>query len=86
MENFFEENRFRFVLFPIEYDDIWLLYKKAIASFGTAEEINLSQDFVDWSALNNNERHFSKVRWYYLLLRTASWTNTWQSASTVKSK
>jgi ribonucleoside-diphosphate reductase beta chain len=60
MEPILQENRSRFVLFPIEHDDIWLFYKKAIASFWTAEEIDLSQDLVDWSALNDNERYFIK--------------------------
>jgi ribonucleoside-diphosphate reductase beta chain len=33
------ENKNRFVLFPIEHSDIWSFYKKAEASFWTAEEI-----------------------------------------------
>jgi ribonucleoside-diphosphate reductase beta chain len=48
----------RFVLFPIQYDDIWEMYKKAEASFWTAEEIDLSQDQKDWNALSDDERHF----------------------------
>jgi len=54
------ENKNRFVLFPIEHNDIWSFYKKAEASFWTAEEIDLSQDLVDWERLNNDERHFVK--------------------------
>lgn len=51
----------RFVLFPIQHDDIWSYYKKAEASFWTAEEIDLSQDLIDWEhKLNDNERHFIK--------------------------
>lgn len=38
----------RFVLFPIQHDDIWEFYKKAEASFWTAEEIDLGQDMKDW--------------------------------------
>jgi len=53
-----KENPNRFVLFPIEYDDIWEMYKQAEASFWTAEEIDLSQDLVDWTNLNDGERHF----------------------------
>ena len=60
MEPILQENRSRFVLFPIVHDDIWLFYKKAVASFWTVEEIDLGQDLVDWAALNNNERHFIK--------------------------
>ncbi len=48
----------RFVLFPIQYGDIWEMYKKAEASFWTAEEIDLSQDISDWKNLNDGERHF----------------------------
>ena len=33
----------RFVLFPIKHDDVWEMYKKAEASFWTAEEIDLNQ-------------------------------------------
>jgi hypothetical protein len=35
-------------LFPIQHDDIWAFYKKAEASFWTAEEIDLSTDILDW--------------------------------------
>lgn len=52
------ENRDRFVLFPIQHDDIWQMYKKAEASFWTAEEIDLSPDLKDWERLNDGERHF----------------------------
>ena len=54
------DNKDRFVLFPIEHDDIWKFYKKAEASFWTAEEIDLSQDLKDWGNLNDGERHFIK--------------------------
>jgi ribonucleoside-diphosphate reductase beta chain len=54
-------NNNRFVLFPIQHDDIWAFYKKAEASFWTAEEIDLSPDLIDWEhKLNDNERHFVK--------------------------
>jgi ribonucleoside-diphosphate reductase beta chain len=49
----------RFVLFPIKHNDIWQYYKKAEASFWTAEEIDLSQDTNDWeNRLNEGEKHF----------------------------
>lgn len=49
----------RFVLFPIQQDDIWQMYKQAEASFWTAEEIDLAQDLKDWDEkLNDDERHF----------------------------
>lgn len=53
------ENKKRFVLFPIKYHEIWQMYKKAEASFWTAEEIDLSKDMYDWDhKLNDDERYF----------------------------
>ncbi len=61
LEPILEENKDRFVLFPIKHDDIWSFYKRAEASFWTAEEIDLQPDLVDWETkLNDNERHFVK--------------------------
>jgi len=57
-EPLLKKNTNRFVLFPIEYDDIWQMYKKEEASFWTAEEIDLSADIKDWENLNDGERHF----------------------------
>ncbi len=36
------------------------MYKKHEASFWTAEEIDLSNDYRDWESLNKNEQHFIK--------------------------
>lgn len=58
VEPILEENKNRFVLFPIQHHDIWEFYKKAEASFWTAEEIDLSQDLKDWARLNEGEKHF----------------------------
>ncbi|RPB29858.1 ribonucleoside-diphosphate reductase small chain A [Terfezia boudieri ATCC MYA-4762] len=53
------ENPNRFVLFPIKYHEIWQMYKKAEASFWTAEEIDLSKDLHDWNyRLNDDEKFF----------------------------
>ncbi|SCU83001.1 LAME_0C03642g1_1 [Lachancea meyersii CBS 8951] len=53
------ENKRRFVLFPIKYHEIWQAYKRAEASFWTAEEIDLSKDIHDWNnRMNENERYF----------------------------
>jgi ribonucleoside-diphosphate reductase beta chain len=61
VEPILQENKDRFVLFPIKHNDIWEMYKKAEASFWTAEEIDLSSDQTDWtSKLNDDERHFIK--------------------------
>ncbi len=60
-EPILSDNPNRFVLFPIEHDDIWSFYKKSEASFWTAEEIDLEADQVDWNTkLNDDERYFIK--------------------------
>lgn len=61
VEPILEPNNNRFVLFPIQHDDIWSFYKRAEASFWTAEEIDLSPDLVDWETkLTDDEKHFIK--------------------------
>ena len=57
-EPLLQENPHRFVLFPIQHNDIWRMYKKAEASFWTAEEIDLSANAVDWERLSTTEQHF----------------------------
>ncbi|KIY53485.1 ribonucleotide reductase [Fistulina hepatica ATCC 64428] len=58
-EPLLKESRKRFVLFPIQYHEIWQMYKKHEASFWTAEEMDLSKDLHHWnSRMNDNERHF----------------------------
>ena len=60
-EPILSENPNRFVLFPIEHNDIWEIYKRAEASFWTAEEIDLHQDASDWeNKLTEDERYFIK--------------------------
>jgi len=51
-------NSRRFVILPIQYPDIWQMYKKAEASFWTIEEVDLSRDVAHWEALKNDERYF----------------------------
>jgi len=50
----------RFVILPIQFKDIWDMYKKQEACFWTAEEIDLGQDLKDWLSLTDDERHFIK--------------------------
>ncbi|KAF9075959.1 ribonucleotide reductase [Rhodocollybia butyracea] len=58
-EPLLKESKRRFVLFPIQFNEIWQMYKKAQASFWTSEEIDLSHDLVDWNErLTVPERHF----------------------------
>ena len=59
-EKILVENPDRFVIFPIQYDDIWEFYKQHQAAFWTAEEVDLSGDIRDWEKLSDNERYFVK--------------------------
>ncbi|MEZ5037647.1 MAG: ribonucleotide-diphosphate reductase subunit beta [Chitinophagales bacterium] len=58
-EKILQEADNRFVLFPIQYPEIWNMYKTALKTFWVTEEVDLSQDLVDWNnKLNDNEKHF----------------------------
>lgn len=60
-EPILKDNPDRFVLFPIEHEDIWQMYKTQQAMIWTAEELDLASDMVDWNdKLNDNERFFIK--------------------------
>jgi ribonucleoside-diphosphate reductase beta chain len=58
LEPLLQLSKNRFVLFPIQYPEIWDFYKKAEASFWTAEEVDLAHDRKDWENLTDNERYF----------------------------
>ena len=61
IEPILQENKNRFVIFPIKHHDIWEWYKKMEASFWTAEEIDLHQDLSDWNnKLSADEKYFIK--------------------------
>nr|QYA18290.1 ribonucleoside-diphosphate reductase [Clandestinovirus] len=61
-EEILTENPDRFLLFPIQYPDVWTLYKKHQAQYWPAEEVDLSEDRRDWeNKLNDNEREFIKT-------------------------
>jgi len=55
-----QESKNRFVLFPIANQEIWSMYKKHVASFWTAEEVDLGDDHKDWARLSGKEQHFIK--------------------------
>jgi len=57
-EPLLDPNDDRFVMFPIMHSDIWEMYKKAEASFWTAEELDLAEDVQHWKTLNDSEKHF----------------------------
>jgi ribonucleotide reductase beta subunit family protein with ferritin-like domain len=50
----------RYVIFPIQHDKFWEMYKKSEANFWTTEELDLSKDMTDWKKLNDNEQKFIK--------------------------
>jgi len=60
MEKILTENPGRFVIFPIEHNDIWEFYKQHQAAFWTAEEVDLTNDIRDWENLTENEKFFIK--------------------------
>ena len=54
-----DEKGSRFSLFPLEHSDLWSMYKQHVASFWTADEIDLSADLADWhDKLTIDEKHF----------------------------
>jgi len=61
VEPILQENKDRFVIFPIKHQDIWEWYKKQEACIWTAEEIDLHTDLNDWNnKLNKDEKYFIK--------------------------
>ncbi|KAI8922622.1 ferritin-like superfamily [Entophlyctis helioformis] len=48
----------RFVLFPIQYHDIWNAYKNAEANFWSAEEVEMSDDLDGFESLSRKEQSF----------------------------
>ena len=60
IESILDESNHRYTLFPIQYNGLFDLYKKALASFWTVEEIDLSKDMNDWNTLKEQEQHFIK--------------------------
>ena len=57
-ESILIEKENKYVLFPIDYPEIFSMYKRALASFWTVEEVDLSKDLNDWERLSDSERHF----------------------------
>ena len=55
------ENPNRYVMFPIEHDDIWKSYKTMVDCFWRSEEIDFSKDMAHWITLNEDEQYFIKM-------------------------
>lgn len=54
-----DENRY--VMFPIQYNDVWDMYKRQMECFWRAEEVDLSKDLNDWKQLTSDEQNFIKM-------------------------
>lgn len=57
-EPLLEETSDRYVMFPIQDNEVWEMYKKQIDCFWRAEEVDLSKDLNDWNTLNDDEKYF----------------------------
>jgi ribonucleoside-diphosphate reductase subunit M2 len=55
------EDENRFVMFPIQDESIWKMYKKQVDCFWRAEEIDLSKDLSSWKSLTDDEQYFIKM-------------------------
>ena len=51
----------RYVMFPIQDQNIWDMYKKQVECFWRVEEVDLSKDMVCWNTLNQDEKYFIKM-------------------------
>jgi len=58
IEPILESTDDRFVMFPLQYNDVWDLYKKQVDCFWRAEEVDLSRDLADWEKLKPDEKKF----------------------------
>lgn len=61
VEPLLKEDPNRYVMFPIQHDDIWKMYKKQMDCFWREEEVDLSRDYKDWVKLSENEQYFVKM-------------------------
>lgn len=59
-EKILNKSNNRLVIYPIQYKDIWDLYKNALSTFWTTDEIDLTKDKNDWNKLEDNEQFFIK--------------------------
>ena len=59
-EPLLKENPNRFTTFPVQYVDIWDMYKKAEKAIWHVSEVNLMHDLADWERLTSEQKHFIK--------------------------
>jgi len=55
------EDENRYVMFPIQNQNIWTMYKKQVDCFWRTEEVDLSKDMTSWNTLNYDEKYFIKM-------------------------
>jgi ribonucleotide reductase beta subunit family protein with ferritin-like domain len=61
IEPLLTEDESRYVMFPIQDQSIWDMYKKQVDCFWRAEEIDLSKDLASWETLTDDEKYFIKM-------------------------
>ena len=57
-EPILHESNDRYTMFPIQYNDVYEMYKRQVDCFWRPEEVDLSRDLNDWASLNDDEKHF----------------------------
>lgn len=60
MSDILDDDDSRFTILPLKYPDLFDMYKRAVASFWVAEEIDLSKDLSEWDNLEEGEKWFLK--------------------------
>ncbi|NDB83997.1 MAG: ribonucleoside-diphosphate reductase [Alphaproteobacteria bacterium] len=58
IEPLLTEEHSKYVMFPIQYHDVYEMYKKSASAFWVPDEINFAQDLVDIDKLTENEKYF----------------------------
>ena len=61
LEPLLTEDSNRYVMFPIQDQNIWLMYKKQVECFWRVEEVDLSKDLTSWATLSSDEQYFIKM-------------------------
>uniref|UniRef100_A0A6C0KW85 Uncharacterized protein n=1 Tax=viral metagenome TaxID=1070528 RepID=A0A6C0KW85_9ZZZZ len=57
-EELLQETKNKYVMFPIQYPDVYEMYKKLISAFWVADEINFALDIADIEKLTPDEKYF----------------------------
>lgn len=57
-EPLLDQKNYRMRLYPIQYEDIWDLYRKSVAAFWVPDEIRIHEDLTDWVKLDADEKRY----------------------------